>query len=268
VLWIDVKRAKQLWLREPELQLLRILLDYGIFPTNDTTDDLSFSVDLLARADRIWIACRPHATGCRDPVVLLRGDYNRYPLRKRLSHTNPGLDLGGGWLRYDRELNLGRSGLRRIYFAPPDRLLLVSTTELDAVERALERSRGSRDQVPKETGLVSLLVRPTGIARLLESRSSAAARWLRDARSLELQILPEPSTLKLVVTIGFESQQRAERASVAFRVLWSVLAPRRTSPIPIEVVGDSLVVTVELSAPSPGTVPAELDPAAAESSAQ
>ena len=203
----------------------------------------------------------PHATGCRDPVVLLRGDYNRYPLRKRLSHTNPGLDLGGGWLRYDRELNLGRSGLRRIYFAPPDRLLLVSTTELDAVERALERSRGSRDQVPKENGTRVTARAPDGdCAAPRKSFVPLPPRWLRDARSLELQILPEPSTLKLVVTIGFESQQRAERASVAFRVLWSVLAPRRTSPIPVEVVGDSLVVSVELSAPSPGTVPAELDP--------
>jgi hypothetical protein len=249
VLWLDVGRAKQLWLREPERQLLLILSEYGIYPTDGVNSEVAFGLELLARADRIWLACRPHATGCHDPVVLVRGDFQRFPLRQLLPNTEPGLDLGGGWLRYDRKSVSSRSGLSRIYWAPPDRILLVSTTELDAVERALERGRGSRDQIPKESGLLSFFVRPSAIARVIEPRSKAAARFLHDARSLEFQLSPESNQLRLVVTMGFESKERAERAATAARLLWTVLAPHRDRDVPLEVVGELLVLRLDFRAP-------------------
>lgn len=249
VLWLDVGRAKQLWLREPERQLLLILREYGIYPTDGASSEVAFGLELLARADRIWLACRPHATGCHDPVVLVRGDFQRFPLRKLLPNTEPGLDLGGGWLRYDRKSVSSRSGLSRVYLAPPDRILLVSTTELDAVERALERGRGSRDHIPKESGLMSFLVRPSAIARVIEPRSKAAARFLHDARTLEFQLSPESNRLRLVVTIGFESKERAERAATAARLLWTVLTPHRDRTTPLEVVGETLVLRLDFRAP-------------------
>jgi hypothetical protein len=266
VLWVDVERVKQLWLRESEQQLLRILVEYGVFPGSESTEDLAFGLGLLEHTKRLWIACRPQSDGCEDPVVLLRGDFNRFPLRKLLPKTNPGLDLGGGWLRYDRDAVLGRSGLSRVYFAPPDRILLVSTAELDAVERALDRSRGSRSQIPQENGLISLQLRPSGIARVLEKRSAAAARWLREARSVELRLLPRDNALSLEGAIVFETQERAERAASAFRILWTMLTKRDNviaeKDTPLEVVGDTLVLRLLLNGPpAEQSVPSTTQPA-------
>jgi hypothetical protein len=250
VIWLDVERAKQLWLREPERQLLTILREYGIFPTEDKARELAFALELLTRTERVWFACRPHESGCRDPVVLLRGDFQKFPLRKLLPETNPGLDLGFGWLRYDRESVKSRSGLSRIYFAPPDRILLVSTTEIDAVERTLERHRGSRDQIPKETGLMSFIVNPKSIARAIEPRSKAAARFLRDTSTLELLVEPESNQLKLTVTLGFESVERAERASTAARLFWTLLSPQQEARAPVEVLGNHLVIRLQFRPPA------------------
>jgi hypothetical protein len=249
VIWLDVERAKQLWLREPERQLLTILREYGVFPTEDKTRELAFALELLTRTERVWFACRPHESGCRDPVVLLRGDFQKLPIRKLLPETEPGLDLGFGWLRYDRKSVKSRSGLSRVYFAPPDRILLVSTTEIDAVERTLERHRGSRDQIPKETGLMSFLVLPSSIARAIEPRSKAAARFLRDTRSLELLVEPESNQLNLTVTLGFESPERAERASTAARLFWTLLSIQREHPAPVEVLGNNVVIRLQFRPP-------------------
>ena len=254
VLWLDVARLKQLWLREPERQLLAVLHEYGLVPSTDDYNDGVFWSDALLLADRMWIACRPKASGCHDPVVLLRGDYRRIQPRHALSRTNPPLDLGGGWLRYDRTLRATRSTLSRLYYAPPDRLLAVSESEIDAVERTLERSRGGQNQIPKEAGLVSLLMRPSGIAKVLEPRSPAAARFLREATRIEIEVLPEEGHLALVADLTFETTERAERASTIFRLLQAAFAESKNATLPpdspVEVQGTRLVLHINLAAPS------------------
>jgi hypothetical protein len=254
---MDVERVKQLWLREPERQLLAILRDYGVVPTQESASADAFLLDAIRRAERLWVACRPHASGCHDPVVLLRGNYRQFEVRRMLEKTRAGLDLGGGWLRYDRDVKLGRSGLSRIYFAPPDRLLLVSMTELDAVERTLERSRGARDQIPKETGMLSMVMRPSGMARVLEPRTPQAARWLREARSIEMQVDKASGALTLQVTVAFDSNERAVRAATAFRIIWSALVKheaKKTTDDPIEVIGSELVLRLVLGTTAPDEV--------------
>jgi hypothetical protein len=120
--------------------------------------------------------------------------------------------------------------------------------------------------------MVSLLVRPSGIARALEARNAAAARWLREARSVELQVFPKPLALELVVSIGFESQQRADLAAAAFRVLWTVVSAHGKRPAnddaPVEVVGDTLILRLGLRAPAGSALPADPGLVPTESSAQ
>jgi hypothetical protein len=251
-LWLDIERLKALFLREPEAQLLAVLRDYGVLTTPDEVANDAFYVEFLRRTTRLSVACRPYAEGCRDPVVLARGDYRKLDLRKALGLTRGGLDLGGGWLRYDREGIVARSGLARAYFAPPDRLVLVSYAELDAVERTVERYRGGRNPIPKEAGLASMTLRPRSVARLVESRSPAAARWLSEAQTIEVLVDRSNTTLSLVLTFGFPSQVRAEHAAVAFRLIWASLAKQDrqlTREAPIEVIGAEVVVRLALGGP-------------------
>ncbi|MGC4069274.1 MAG: hypothetical protein QM784_32415 [Polyangiaceae bacterium] len=187
-LWLDIERLKALFLREPERQLLAVLRDYGVVTLSDATANDEFYIELLRHTTRLSSACRPHGDGCRDPVLVARGDFRKLDLRRALGLTRGGLDLGGGWLRYDCEGDFDRSGLARVYFAPPDSLVLVSYTELDAVERTVERYHGTRNPIPKELGLASIVLRPSSIATLVESRAPAAARWLREAQSIELLV--------------------------------------------------------------------------------
>lgn len=267
VLWMDVARVKALWLREPEQQLTRLLHEYGLLPPTGDSNDAVFWGDALRLADRAWIACRPHPEGCRDPVVVLRGNYGHIAPRRAISKTEPPLDLGGGWLRYDRTSKRTRSTLARLYYSPPDRLVAVSETELDAVERSLERTRvravTSERAQPTESGLLSLRLRPSALARVVERRAPAAGRFLRDALSLELRVTPETNALAVLVELEFESRSRAELAAKAFELIQQAFARTRAEAYrpasPIEVQENRLVLRLQFVRPEPtptgGAVP-------------
>lgn len=261
VLWLDVSRTKQYFRRNSERALLGVLVDYGLLPARSTESDLSFLLQALGQTERLWLACRPHAKNCEDPVVLLRGKFARFE-PQQLPHLTLTADLGGGWLRYDRDKprtgSPGRSAISRVYFAPPDRLLLVSYTELDAVERALERHRGTRTQIPTETGLLSVQMRPQTIADLIQERAPSAARWIRDAASMELVVSPRESALLLEATMTFDSSERAERAGTAARIVAGAFAKHdANSPMAqshIEVLDQRLVVRFALRPPDAAPV--------------
>jgi hypothetical protein len=229
VVWLDLGRLRGFWPLHPDRQIARSLAEYGVFgatasATPEAPGDLGFWLELLKRSDRWWLACRPSMVGCVDTVVFARGRFSGTYPTERLDHMTSPIDLGAGWFRFERKRQTRRGELARVYLAPADRYVAVSSGELDAVERTLERGQHGLALDLQERGLVAMTVRARGLARLLEKRAPAAARLLHDAKTIKLSLDSHNGTLDLDVSIEFDEYDRAERARHAFSILVSELA--------------------------------------------
>jgi hypothetical protein len=252
VAWLDVARLRDLWTEQPNRQIATILGEYGVLTGIPNGDDARFWLSLLAQSDHFWLGCRPTTDGCLDAVVFARGRFDSHDPATELSDLARPVDLGAGWFRYDRRTRIERHKVARIYFAPPDRIVVVSPTEIDAVERSLEQGHGEPALLAEERGLFSLTLRARSIARLVEHRAPAAARFLRDASRIKLWLEANSSVLELSVIISFANPERAERA----RLVFSDIAPKLgifdahqpSRGLPSEVVGNDLVLRLMVNA--------------------
>lgn len=252
VLWLDIARLRGLWALAPDRQIAKVLAEYGLFAA--TTDaEATFWLTLLADSNSWWIACRPTRAGCLDAVVFARGRYDRPDPLLSLPDTTRPLDLGAGWFRYARKIKVGRQQAARVYVAPPDRIVIVSPAEVDAVERSLERGQGESPLLAEERGLFSMTLRPTALARIVQQRAPAAARLLREAKVIRLWLSADPRALELSAIVEFASHERAERARQAFAHVASLLgvhdAKQSNTFVPVEVVGNDLVLHLQLRSP-------------------
>lgn len=253
VLWLDIVRLRGLWALSPDHQIAKVLAEYGLFVAN-TDAEATFWLHLLAESNSWWIACRPTRSGCRDVVVFARGSYDRPDPLLTLPDTTRPIDLGAGWFRYARKVRVGRQQAARVYVAPPDRIVVVSPAEVDAVERSLEQGHGEPPLLVEERGLFSMTLRPTALARIVEQRAPAAARLLREANVIRLWLNANPTALELNAVVAFASRERAERARQAFTLVASLLGVRDAKQsnafVPVEVVGNDLVLHLQLRPPS------------------
>lgn len=217
VIWFDLERLRALWSYQPNVQLANVLREYGVIGRSD--DELTFWTHFLSRSERLWVACRPALDGCHDTVAFARGNFRKYEPTLALPKLHAALDLGAGWLRYDRAGRTHRDQAARIYLAPPDRCVVAPVAELDAIERRFEQGGAESAPTVEERGLFSIALRASTLAELLESRSPAAARLMRSAESLKLWLDPNAGGLELVVIVGFQSHEHAERARAALAVV-------------------------------------------------
>jgi len=272
-LWLDVTRLRSLWSVAPDRQLARVLAEYGLFAATSDAE-AAFWIRLLSQSKSVWIACRPSHDGCRDTVLFARGRYDHRDPLTALPDTAMPMDLGAGWFRYGRKHEVQRQQAARVYFAPPDRIVVVTPAEVDAVERSLEQGHAASSELSvEERGLFSMTLRPPAIARLVEKRAPAAAQLLREARLIRIWLDSDPQMLALSVSVDFSDRERAERARHAFAILFDILKvgdARNRAANELQVVGSNLVMhfrfapDVANSEPEPGlSVPnGDAEPAA------
>lgn len=259
-LWFDLTRLRNLWSYKPDLQLAALLREYGILGSPQTPEDATFWLHFLSRSDQLWIACRPSMEGCRDTVVYARGNFRNYEPRLALPEIQPPVDLGAGWLRYDRSGKRRRAEPARIYLSPPDRCVVAPLAELDSIERSLERRAGESAPIVEERGLLSIALRTQAVADLIERRAPAAARLMRTARSIHLRLEANERELELVVVIAFDHHDEAERAKVAFTLVGKAIGilsdDSAGGSAPIELLDRDLVLRVHVNG-SPRLAPAD-----------
>jgi hypothetical protein len=171
------------------------------------------------------------------------GTYREYGFGARRNKR----DLGGGWLSFDFA-PARRSSIARLYWRAPELAVLISSAELDSTERALEHSSDVTPLEPSEEGLMSLVARSAGLARLLRPRSPKGADWLEQSERVEIRF--EPSALGAVATfsVAFAEEDQAKRSAEAFRILVTALSgfDRRlkASNVLLEQLGTHVVLRV------------------------
>jgi hypothetical protein len=263
LVWLDLSRLSSIVDGRLGPTLAGILADlHGLAPESGSR---VLYEQVVERARRVWLGCRPTERGCEDIVLVAAGDYGDFHPTEVLKDLGGPLDVGGGWERYDRRAQ-ARTCVARVYLAPPERVVLVSHAEVDAVERLVERGLEPTDLVVKERGVVSLGIRPAALAKALSSRSSAAARWLSTATHLELTVEIRSFRATLTAILRFETPDVARRASRAMDLLLLALAEDepRLKGLGIRTVAEDAQVRITVPfprAPAPGQATAS-EPAA------
>ena len=213
-------------------------------------------VDLaFGHADAAWIAFRPGlAARATDSVLVLRGDFGDLEPYRPGSDWGAPADLGAAMRVYARREPDRRSAPARIYARGDDWLVFVSTAEIDAAERAIERRAGDDHVDPPDRGLLSLAARVRPLVSLLRPDYPAFAEALEEAESVEGSATADDRGLDVELAARFRTEADAGRARERVQLLVSVLA-HATGPFATlakgaatSAVGASAVVRVHLDA--------------------
>lgn len=169
-----------------------------------------------------WLAFRPGpAPAVLDHVVVLRG---RFPgLDPRVDAGGQGWgpprDLGDGWRRHDAVRPVERTAPARVYLRDSTVVALVTTAEIDAVERTLERgiAAGSRlgPLLPPTHGTLAVRARSRSIAAWVEPAQPTVAALLRAAQRLSLVVDLEDDRLRGEAELGFGDRASPEPRAIA-----------------------------------------------------
>jgi hypothetical protein len=213
--------------------------------------DAALLADLLARSETVWLALRPGVdTGLTDNVMVLRGRFagvDPRSHRSRSKWTSAG-DLGGGWRVYERAEPPTRSAPARVYLRGDDLVVVVSTAEIDSVERAIDGRAGEAQLAPPRKGVVSVEARARGLAVALRGDAPAAARLLGRARRLRGYADLGAAALKAEVEIVFDSEDTARNAAQAATLIAREVAQVRSAVgmVAANLVVDTVASTVVL----------------------
>jgi hypothetical protein len=249
VLRLDVHRYKDTMGPEPELSLERIWESFGPSPSESSERRQSL-ISLLKDADTLWLGCRLSARGCRDFVIVIRGQFASLQEGYGLGKVQNKRDLGAGWLSYDVQ-STERSAVGRIYWRPPELAVLVSLAEIDSVERSIEQSEDATRLEPSDNGLMSLVARSRGLALLLRERSPKAAAWLEQSERVEIRFDPVATGTVATFTVSFRDAALAQQSAQAIRILVAALAgfdPRfKAGAIEVQQLNSDVVVRVTIT---------------------
>lgn len=215
----------------------------------------------IARADAAWVAFRPGLSpATTDNVLLLRGEFADLEPYGAGSDWGPPVDLGGAMRLYRRRPPKRRSAPARIYARSDDWLVFVSTAEVDAAERSIERHSNDEHVDPPDHGIVSLSARARPLVRLFATDYPAVAEALEDANTVDGSATADDRGLAVELSARFKTAADAVRAGDRARLLLSVLAHAK-GPFALlaqgataTAVGTSLVVRVHLDAKGLATV--------------
>jgi hypothetical protein len=220
-------------------------------PDDHGTADLVHGA--LVRADTAWIAFRPGlAPSSTDNVLLLRGDFGDLDPHGEGEGWEAPSDLGGAMRVYRRPAPKRRSSPARIYARADDWLVFVSTAEVDAAERSIERRAADEHVDPPDHGLVSLAARTEPLVPLLAKSYPAFAEALEGASLLDGSATADDRGLGAELAARFTTGTDAERARDRMKLLQSVLSHAKgpfallAQGATVSAVGTNLVVRIRL----------------------
>ena len=223
------------------------------------TDEQKLMSELLQQARTVWVALRPaKSLELMDNVVVLEGRFRDFePTRYAVApRWRPSIDLGGGWRVYERGQPEQRSAPARIYVRGSEWVVLVSTAEVDSVERTIEQRQGEEPLQAPSQGAVSIAARARPLAKRLVDRSPAAARLLARASLLRAHGDLRASGLEAEVEVVFREPDQASDAADAARLVAAAVAEEGgfaaalASQLRVDAVGPVLVVALSLDADS------------------
>ena len=248
VIRVDMRRLKTMLGPDSDRQIERLLARFQLISQARSMDlDLWHSV--LAHSQAVWLGCRPFVGGCRDWVLVAQGDFDDVDPRTLGFPTMP-TDLGGGWLRYDRkEIQVPRGAAQRVYLQPPERIVLLTRAEIDAVERTLDQGDRGTELEPEASGVIALSARPAALASVLSPGKRAAMAWLHDINRLDMLASPTSSELAFTFTLRFPDSNRARLAARAIDVVIKAVAEGQAGTVSaakVEALGAVVVVRVRL----------------------
>jgi hypothetical protein len=211
--------------------------------------------DLVASADTVWIALRPSSSAqLTDQVLVFEGEFSGFEpggYGAQPAWKIP-LDLGGGWRVYERAQPPVRSAPARIYLRANEIVVLVSTAEIDSVERALEQRAGDAHLQPARRGVISIEARPQPLARHLQDRAAAVARLLARASRLRAHADLGATGLSAELELELQSRHGAQQVAAASELLAIALAQQDgvaaevARHLQVEVVGEVTVLRLKL----------------------
>ncbi len=169
-----------------------------------------------------WLAFRPGlAPAVLDHVLVLRGRFPELDPRAGAGGKgwSPPRDLGDGWRRHDAVRPVERTAPARVYLRDSTVVALVTTAEIDAVERTLEHgiAAGSRlgPLLPATHGTLAVRARCRSIAAWVEPAQPTVTALLRAAQRLSLVVDLENERLRGEAELGFGEPSSPEPRAVA-----------------------------------------------------
>lgn len=221
VLRLDLERAKNV-LGESLSEAFDKLLRAAPESAGDAQTN-RLLLTLLSRTETLWLGVRPGlSTELTDNVIVLRGDFSEVfpnPLQGGEPPWGEGRDLGGGVLRFERPAPKLRAAPAVLYYAVPDRVVIGSYAEIDALERSLERAPSpalatTKDRlVPPETGIASMSARLDSFLFTLHRKAKTVAKLLDGAERLSASASWTGAAFDLRAELRFEADERAREVA-------------------------------------------------------
>jgi hypothetical protein len=207
---------------------------------------------LLSRADTVWLGARPGLSPeLTDNVLVARGKFAG--LVPEAIGGDPPWDrperLGGGVLRYERAAPKLRATPAVIYLREPDRVVLGSTAEIDALELTLERGEGQPPLRAPEAGVVALSARVPQLSQGLRARAPTLTRLLDGADRLSCSVDRRGDDLELVLELSYENASRAADVAGPIEQVLARLAEsgfRFLERVRVQPAGSSVTLTLSL----------------------
>lgn len=207
---------------------------------------------LFSRADTIWLGARPGLSPeLTDNVLVARGKFAG--LVPEAIGGSPPWDrperLGGGVLRYERAAPKLRATPAVIYLREPDRVVIGSTAEIDALELTLERGEGQAPLRAPETGIAALAARVPALSQRLRARAPTLSRLFDGADQLSCSLDRRADDLELVVELRYASSERAAEIAGPIEAVLSRLAGsgfQFLERVRVQPAGSSVTLTLSL----------------------
>ena len=250
VLRVDLARLRDLFGLGFEAALDEML---ARAPGSDADGDTGrLLLRLLSRADTVWLGARPGLSPeLTDNVLVARGKFAGLVPEAIGGEPSWGRPerLGGGVLRYERAAPKLRATPAVIYLREPDRVVIGSTAEIDALELTLERAEGLPPLRAPESGIVALAARVPELSRGLRERAPTLTRLLDGADELSCSVDRRGEDLELLVELRYAKPARAADVAGPIEAVLARLADsgfRFLESVRVQAAGASVTLSLAL----------------------
>jgi hypothetical protein len=181
----------------------------------------------LEVSDTAILALRPELLPHEaDNVLVLAGHFAALGVDRalRASGWSAPVDLGGDVRRFDRDGKVSRSSPARVYAFADERLVFVSTAEIDSVEAVLERHRAPSSLEPQARGVLAFAARLRTLGQTLVERYPELADAIGPAGAVQGVVDSTATGLGLEVSLELPSETSAERTAEALGRIRQALA--------------------------------------------
>jgi hypothetical protein len=209
----------------------------------------------LEASDTVVLALRPelipHET---DNVLVLSGHFTGLGVDRALRQSgwSAPVDLGGDVRRFDRPERVSRGTPARVYAFGDERLVFVSTAEIDSVEAVLERGRAPSSVKPQSRGVLAFAARLRTLGAGLAASYPEFADAVGPALAVQGVVDSTATGLGLEVALELPTEAEATRTSDALGRIRQALLTTEGKMAPmaqnanVQAVGRFAVVRVAL----------------------